>query len=156
MARLGPPDLVPHDVVGKQRRQPLHVAVAERLVQPASDRRVRVLGHLGTSSGVVVDAWHERDALRHPAMPGAQRHRPPLSAIDLGVILADEVRDDPAKPRPRPGSGAAGVVEALGQGKQPPVSITIGGYTYRSTVAPYRTFMLPLAASTASPPESPR
>lgn len=39
------------------------------------------------------------------------------------------------------------VVEALGQGKRPPVRVTIGGYTYRSTVAPFgQVFMLPLAA----------
>ncbi len=30
----------------------------------------------------------------------------------------------------------AEVVEALGKGKRPPVSITVAGYTYRSTVAP--------------------
>jgi Domain of unknown function (DUF1905)/Bacteriocin-protection, YdeI or OmpD-Associated len=39
------------------------------------------------------------------------------------------------------------VVEALGGGKRPPVTITINGYTYRSTVFPYtEAFMLPLAA----------
>jgi hypothetical protein len=39
------------------------------------------------------------------------------------------------------------VVEALGQGKRPPVLVTIDGYTYRSTVAAYPdVFMLPLAA----------
>ena len=39
------------------------------------------------------------------------------------------------------------VVEALGSSKRPPVRVTIGGYTYRSTVAPYNgVFMLPLAA----------
>jgi hypothetical protein len=40
------------------------------------------------------------------------------------------------------------VVEALGQGKKrPPVTVTINGYTYRSTVAAYGdVFMLPLAA----------
>ena len=39
------------------------------------------------------------------------------------------------------------VVVALGRGKRPPVSVTINGYTYRSTVAAYgETFMLPLAA----------
>lgn len=39
------------------------------------------------------------------------------------------------------------VVEALGQGKRPPVRITINGYTYRSTVAPMGgAFMLPLSA----------
>jgi hypothetical protein len=41
----------------------------------------------------------------------------------------------------------ADVVKALGRGKRPPVTVTIGGYTYRSTVAAYGdTFMLPLAA----------
>jgi hypothetical protein len=39
------------------------------------------------------------------------------------------------------------VVEALGRGKRPPVRVTIGGHTYRSTVAAYgEVFMLPLAA----------
>ncbi len=42
----------------------------------------------------------------------------------------------------------ADVVEALGQGKKrPPVTVTIDGYTYRSTIAAYGdVFMLPLAA----------
>lgn len=31
----------------------------------------------------------------------------------------------------------AEVVEALGHGKRPPITVTIRGYTYRSTVAPY-------------------
>jgi len=39
------------------------------------------------------------------------------------------------------------VVDGLGKGKRPPVRVTIGGYTYRSTVAAYGdVFMLPLAA----------
>lgn len=39
------------------------------------------------------------------------------------------------------------VVAALGAGKRPPVTVTINGYSYRSTVAPYGgVFMLPLAA----------
>ena len=39
------------------------------------------------------------------------------------------------------------VVEALGGGKKPKVTVTINGYTYRSTVFPYtEAFMLPLAA----------
>jgi hypothetical protein len=39
------------------------------------------------------------------------------------------------------------VVEAMGRGKRPPVTVTINGYTYRSTVAAYGdVFMLPLAA----------
>jgi hypothetical protein len=39
------------------------------------------------------------------------------------------------------------VVEALGRGKRPPVTVTIGGHTYRSTVAAYGdVYMLPLAA----------
>ena len=29
------------------------------------------------------------------------------------------------------------VVEALGRGKRPPVTVTINGHTYRSTIAPY-------------------
>ena len=41
----------------------------------------------------------------------------------------------------------AEVVEALGGGKRPKVTVTINGYTYRSTVFPYtEAFMLPLAA----------
>jgi hypothetical protein len=42
----------------------------------------------------------------------------------------------------------AEVVEALGGGKRPPVTVTINGrYTYRSTVFPYtEAYMLPLAA----------
>jgi hypothetical protein len=40
------------------------------------------------------------------------------------------------------------IVDALGGGKRPPVTVTINGrYTYRSTVFPYtEAFMLPLAA----------
>jgi hypothetical protein len=39
------------------------------------------------------------------------------------------------------------VVTGLGQGKRPPVRVTIGGHTYRSTVAVFGdVFMLPLAA----------
>jgi hypothetical protein len=39
------------------------------------------------------------------------------------------------------------VVEALGRGKRPPVTVTIGEHTYRSTVAAYGdVYMLPLAA----------
>jgi hypothetical protein len=41
----------------------------------------------------------------------------------------------------------ADVVERLGKGKRPPVRVTIGGHTYRSTVAAYGdVFMLPLSA----------
>ena len=37
------------------------------------------------------------------------------------------------------------VVEALGPKKRPPVTVTINGYTYRSTIAPYGDeFFLPL------------
>ncbi|MFO7321454.1 MAG: YdeI/OmpD-associated family protein [Chloroflexota bacterium] len=40
----------------------------------------------------------------------------------------------------------AEAVAALGKGKRPPVKVTVNGYTYRSTVAPYGgVFMLPLA-----------
>lgn len=40
----------------------------------------------------------------------------------------------------------AAAVAALGKGKRPPVKVTIGGYTYRSTVAAYGdVFMLPLS-----------
>ena len=39
------------------------------------------------------------------------------------------------------------VVDQLGKGKRPPVRVTIGGHTYRSTVAAYGdVFMLPLSA----------
>jgi hypothetical protein len=39
------------------------------------------------------------------------------------------------------------VVEALGAGKRPPVVVTVGGYTYRTTVAPMGgDFWIPLAA----------
>jgi hypothetical protein len=39
------------------------------------------------------------------------------------------------------------VVASLGTGKRPPVRVTIGGHTYRSTVAVYGdVFMLPLSA----------
>ena len=39
------------------------------------------------------------------------------------------------------------VVEALGAGKRPPVVVTVGGYTYRTTVAPMGgAFWIPLAA----------
>jgi Bacteriocin-protection, YdeI or OmpD-Associated/Domain of unknown function (DUF1905) len=39
------------------------------------------------------------------------------------------------------------VVQALGQGKRPPVQVTIGSHRYRSTIAAYGDlFMLPLSA----------
>ncbi|MBU5344845.1 YdeI/OmpD-associated family protein [Paenibacillus lautus] len=39
------------------------------------------------------------------------------------------------------------VVEGLGSGKRPPVTVTIGKHTYRSTIAPMGgVFMLPLSA----------
>jgi hypothetical protein len=39
------------------------------------------------------------------------------------------------------------VVEKLGSGKRPPVAVTVGGYTYRTTVAPMGgEFWVPLAA----------
>jgi hypothetical protein len=41
----------------------------------------------------------------------------------------------------------ADAVAALGSGKRPKVKVTLNGYTYRTTVAPYGdVFMLPLAA----------
>jgi hypothetical protein len=41
----------------------------------------------------------------------------------------------------------AEVVEAMGKGKRPPVTVTINGHTYRSTVAAYGdVYMLPVAA----------
>jgi hypothetical protein len=39
------------------------------------------------------------------------------------------------------------VVTAMGTGKRPPVTVTINGYTYRSTIAAFgEIFMLPVAA----------
>ena len=44
------------------------------------------------------------------------------------------------------------VVEALGAGKRPPVVVTVGGYTYRTTVAPMGgAFWIPLAAEHREP-----
>ena len=41
----------------------------------------------------------------------------------------------------------AEVIESLGQGKRPPVSVTVAGYTYRSTVGVMGgRFMIPLSA----------
>jgi len=42
----------------------------------------------------------------------------------------------------------AEVVEALGGGRRPPVTVTLNGYGYRSTVAPFAdgVYMLPVAA----------
>jgi len=41
----------------------------------------------------------------------------------------------------------AEVVEGLGAGKRVPVRVTLGGYTYRTTVAPYNgAYMIPLSA----------
>ncbi|MBT0769595.1 DUF1905 domain-containing protein [Kineosporia sp. J2-2] len=42
----------------------------------------------------------------------------------------------------------AGVVEALGQGKKPKVTVTLNGHSYRSSVAPYGgDFFVPLSAA---------
>ena len=42
--------------------------------------------------------------------------------------------------------------EALGAGKRPPVVVTVGGYTYRTTVAPMGgAFWIPLAAEHREP-----
>jgi hypothetical protein len=39
------------------------------------------------------------------------------------------------------------VVEKMGSGKRPPVVVTVGGYSYRTTVAPYSgEYWIPLAA----------
>jgi len=39
------------------------------------------------------------------------------------------------------------IVEALGSGKRPPVRVTIGAYTYRSTITPMNgVFMIPISA----------
>jgi hypothetical protein len=41
----------------------------------------------------------------------------------------------------------AGIVTALGASKRPPVRVTIGGYTYRTTLAAYgEVFMIPVSA----------
>jgi hypothetical protein len=53
----------------------------------------------------------------------------PAGKTATGVVVPDEV------------------VAALGSGKRPAVHVTIGGYTYRSTVAVMRgSFMLPVSA----------
>lgn len=45
----------------------------------------------------------------------------------------------------------ASVVEALGKGKRPPVRVTLGGYTYRSTIAPMGgRFFIPVSAEVRS------
>lgn len=57
------------------------------------------------------------------------------TTIELGGKIATGFRVPPE------------IVAGLGSGKRPPVRITIGGYTYRSTVAAYGdVFMLPLSA----------
>src|SRR5215213_587602 len=44
------------------------------------------------------------------------------------------------------------VVEALGGGKRPPVVVTVGGYTYRTTVAPMGgAYFIPLSAEHREP-----
>lgn len=56
------------------------------------------------------------------------------------TILKDDEMNATGIPVP------AEVVAALGRGKRPPVVVTIGGHTYRSTVAAYGdVFMLPLS-----------
>ena len=51
----------------------------------------------------------------------------------------------------------AEVVEALDAGRQPKVHVTIGGHTYRSTVAVRGgQFLIPLSAETARRPPWPR
>jgi len=56
------------------------------------------------------------------------------------TILKDDEMNATGIPVP------AEVVAALGRGKRPPVMVTIGGHTYRSTVAAYGdVFMLPLS-----------
>jgi hypothetical protein len=46
----------------------------------------------------------------------------------------------------------ADVVEGLGKGRRPPVSVTINGYTYRTTVAVMGgRFMVPLSAENRAP-----
>jgi len=56
------------------------------------------------------------------------------------TILKDDEKNATGIPVP------AEVVAALGRGKRPPVVVTIGGHTYRSTVAAYGdVFMLPLS-----------
>ena len=75
--------------------------------------------------------------------------------------MAQKPLDTSAKPAPQTfravlqleGKTATGiqvppeVVAALGQTKKPPVYVTIGGHTYRSTVAAYgNVYMIPVAA----------
>lgn len=57
----------------------------------------------------------------------------------MAYVLLRDRPDRPAVP--------SEIVEALGSGKRPPVRVTIGDYTYRSTVAPMSgRFMLPVSA----------
>ena len=64
-----------------------------------------------------------------------------MSVTFTTIVQKDDEKNATGLPVP------ADVIAGLGAGKRPKVSVTIGGYTYRSTVAAYGdVFMLPLSA----------
>jgi hypothetical protein len=64
-----------------------------------------------------------------------------MKATFTTTVLKDEGSNATGLPVP------AEAVAAMGKGKKPPVKVSIGGHTYRSTVAAYGdVFMLPLSA----------
>ncbi len=64
-----------------------------------------------------------------------------MKATFITTVLKDEGSSATGLPVP------AEAVAAMGKGKKPPVKVSIGGHTYRSTVAAYGdVFMLPLSA----------
>ncbi len=64
-----------------------------------------------------------------------------MKAIFTTTVLKDEKVNATGLPVP------AEVIAALGESKRPKVVVTLGGHTYRSTVAAYgEVFMLPLSA----------
>jgi hypothetical protein len=64
-----------------------------------------------------------------------------MKATFTTTVLKDDKVNATGLPVP------ADVVAALGKGKKPPVKVSIGSHTYRSTVAAYDdVFMLPLSA----------
>ena len=64
-----------------------------------------------------------------------------MKATFITTVLQDEGSNATGLPVP------AEAVAAMGKGKKPPVKVSIGSHTYRSTVAAYGdVFMLPLSA----------
>ena len=64
-----------------------------------------------------------------------------MKATFITTVLKDEGSNATGLPVP------AEAVAAMGKGKKPPVKVSIGSHTYRSTVAAYGdVFMLPLSA----------